>query len=1106
MLAKPVKHALLLSASVVTFWAGFAGIAAAQAPADQNTATDQADEQAVEEIVVTGSYIRRKNQLDQPSPISVLGSEDFAAIGANQVADLTFTLTINQGAQNNPDAFTQNLTTGTENINLRGLGVQSTLVLLNGKRQVSSAAQTDQGLSFVDTASLVPFIAIDRLEVLKDGAAALYGTDAVAGVANFNTRKNFKGFEVQGEFRTANFDASDTNIGAIFGSQGEKTRLTASFAYLDRTPLTSRERDLRGRFANSPFLLQESSQTAFPPNIIIPTANATFAANNPTLFAQYQSVLNQNTALFNFTVPGPGGTTVTLPVPASARVLPVLPSAALGAAGAGLPPFLVGTFAGFFPNAAVGGSDPLGIADGFTASVLPGILPIAFPGFSTAALSPAQQAQLGATLGAVQSAQTAALLGGNPGFSTPIVPDPACAAAAAQSSLISLIPGQRLAGGGAIPPLGACSYNFGPTFNIIPRTTRIQFFTQVEHDFNDNLTFYGEFGYARNRNVRGNSNFPVVSPTAISATNPFNTFGQGVFLVTRSPGSQQVDNFFAEDPNFSNISSDTYRVVAGLKGNFSKDWSFDISYTRAANDYLLNGVSDGLDRERTLALAGLGGNNCNPVTGTPGQNGCLFYNPFGSGATASPTARAVVRNAAGAPVLNAAGQPVTVPVLNSREVLDYITGEITFEAQTDLTVVDAVTSGKLFSLPAGDVGVALGFQYRDERLSQAYDENTNAGNFLFVTEPTADFDSNRDVIAFFGEVAIPITKDIDLSGAVRYEGYGESIGSTVNPKVSLIYRTAKWLSFRGSWGTSFRAPSLFQSFGNQTSLNSVVDSNPATAGAPFIAIRTNGNPNLGNERSRAFNVGFTVEPISKLKLSVDYWNFNFRNLVTEFDPDTLVARSVSGLSIPTGASVTRNPTTGALSTVTTVYTNQGFIRTNGVDINGNYVIPTSHLGIFNVGIDLVYTIKFDIPDSNGLTFSALDSRNALTFADPVNNLRGNLSFGWAAGGHSLVGFARYTSGYRDDQACTGFVTANPVTRACPAGTTNLAIGHHTTYDLQYNFEFKGGLPGTKSTTFSIGVVNLTNNAPPEVFTNGGYDPRSADPRGRLGYVRLKAAF
>ena len=149
--------------------------------ANEEVEAESKSKKDVELILVTGSFVRRSENFESPSPLAVVDSVAIDSIGAKNIADITQTLTINTGAENNPDAFTQNATAGTSNINLRGLGVASTLVLLNNKRQVVTAQPTNEGLNFVDTSSLVPMIAIDRMEVVKDGASALYGSDAVAG-------------------------------------------------------------------------------------------------------------------------------------------------------------------------------------------------------------------------------------------------------------------------------------------------------------------------------------------------------------------------------------------------------------------------------------------------------------------------------------------------------------------------------------------------------------------------------------------------------------------------------------------------------------------------------------------------------------------------------------------------------------------------------------------------------------------------------------------------------------------------------------------------------------------------------------------------------------
>jgi len=141
-----------------------------------------AQEEKLEEIVVTGSYIKGTPG-DSALPVQVLDRSFIEGIGANSVADVIANLAISSGAENQTDSFTQGSTQGTANINLRGLGLSSTLVLINGRRQTISGALANDGSVFVDTSS-IPINALERVEVLKEGAASTYGSDAIAGVVN----------------------------------------------------------------------------------------------------------------------------------------------------------------------------------------------------------------------------------------------------------------------------------------------------------------------------------------------------------------------------------------------------------------------------------------------------------------------------------------------------------------------------------------------------------------------------------------------------------------------------------------------------------------------------------------------------------------------------------------------------------------------------------------------------------------------------------------------------------------------------------------------------------------------------------------------------------
>ena len=222
--------------------------------------------EAADEMIVLGTYIKRPSQFDAPSPVVILSADDLAASGANKISDVIDRLTINTGSQNNPDAFTQNQTTGTSNVNLRGLGVSSTLVLVNGRREVQSAAATDRGENFVDTSALPPMIAFQQVEVLKDGATALYGSEAVAGVVNFVTRDRFDGFRLRGDCsgRRRHAASADLEISGLFGGGDYRTRALIAFSHLSRDMLTTADRRLSTTS-------DDLSQAGNPGTFLVPT-------------------------------------------------------------------------------------------------------------------------------------------------------------------------------------------------------------------------------------------------------------------------------------------------------------------------------------------------------------------------------------------------------------------------------------------------------------------------------------------------------------------------------------------------------------------------------------------------------------------------------------------------------------------------------------------------------------------------------------------------------------------------------------------------------------------------------------------------------------------
>lgn len=227
------------------------------------------------EIVVTGTAFA-ESPVTLPYSVSVSGRRTLAEQGSPQATDFFKNLGASHGTLGERQGWYNTKQAGTmpetvANVNLRGLGASRTLVLLNGRRHTYIPVR-QYGGRFVDV-NAFPSIAMDRIEVLKEGASAVYGSDAVAGVANFLTRGDFEGFEVEAAHEY--FAASgNTNVGAIWGRPvGESSHAVLSAEVLVSQALNTRDRD----WALRPFLAGAGSwsYTGNPGAFIVPGAGLT---------------------------------------------------------------------------------------------------------------------------------------------------------------------------------------------------------------------------------------------------------------------------------------------------------------------------------------------------------------------------------------------------------------------------------------------------------------------------------------------------------------------------------------------------------------------------------------------------------------------------------------------------------------------------------------------------------------------------------------------------------------------------------------------------------------------------------------------------------------
>jgi len=194
----------------------------------------------IEEIVVTGSWTS-PSRFPSANNITAWDQPAFDEYGLTSATDLIAYVPSVSGTENQSNQFDNNFSAGTSNINLRGLGVSRTLVLLNGRRTVNSALPHDDGQSYVDLNSL-PINAVTRVELLKDGAAATYGSDAVAGVVNLITQQPEDGLTLKGQYKAIDESNGDWNLAAIWAQQSEHWQWMSSLEYNKRNELTVEDR------------------------------------------------------------------------------------------------------------------------------------------------------------------------------------------------------------------------------------------------------------------------------------------------------------------------------------------------------------------------------------------------------------------------------------------------------------------------------------------------------------------------------------------------------------------------------------------------------------------------------------------------------------------------------------------------------------------------------------------------------------------------------------------------------------------------------------------------------------------------------------------------
>ncbi len=198
--------------------------------------------ESVERIEVTGSRIKRAD-METASPVTIIDAAAILATGATSIDGVLQSITAAGGAMTNPGI--NNGSGGNARVNLRGLGSARTLVLVNGRRMIASGTGAAASVDL----NTIPVSMIQRIEILKDGASAVYGTDAVSGVVNVILKRDYEGFEMNVQTgMSGEGDAEESSIDFTLGASSDKGNIVIGVQYTDRGEASQADRD----FSNCP--------------------------------------------------------------------------------------------------------------------------------------------------------------------------------------------------------------------------------------------------------------------------------------------------------------------------------------------------------------------------------------------------------------------------------------------------------------------------------------------------------------------------------------------------------------------------------------------------------------------------------------------------------------------------------------------------------------------------------------------------------------------------------------------------------------------------------------------------------------------------------------
>lgn len=665
-------------------------------------------------------------------------------------------------------------------------------------------------------------------------------------------------------------------------------------------------------------------------------------------------------------------------------------------------------------------------------------------------------------------------------------------------------------------------FNFSP-FNLLATPNeRTSVYTQLNYGVSDhvNLYFRGMFNERTSTNQAapepiflgsdaGTGN-PFADNITISATNPFNPFGfdlvsgENLILIGRRP-IEAGPRIFKQDV-------DTRYLATGANGDFtvgSRAFFWDINL---------------VDAESEATQTTQGSFNIRRINDALGPvDRCLNDIP-------------------GCVPLDIFSGPGTL----TQEMIDFIEFPGVDTSKQDLEIVSANISGGLFDLPAGEVGIAVGFEHRELSGFFQPDSVIVAGESNGVPAlPTA---GGFNVEEIYGELDIPVLSDLpgirrlDLNGAIRLSDFSTA-GTSTTVKAGFRWEVTESLLFRGSYAEGIRAPGIGELFGSASRFDAVLDDpcnnfpnsgvsqavmdNCIALGVPSnftqanqqISVTTGGNDQLRPETSDSYSTGLIYSPrwvdsinaIARLDFGVTWYRHELEDAIQAVDAQTQLDACLNDINSGFCDGITR-ASSGGINSFQNRLQNIGGINTSGFDFSINYSSPDYSFGrVFmnwnTTFVDNFSELNINPDDPNDPVIRRLVGVEVNDSAIP--EWQSNMVLGWNYDQWQSSFNLRYTDSVTE--SCSDFLdgTANSLTALglCSNpdfdnnGNSTNTLESRIYVDFQVGYSFD--LTDTYKVTLTGGVENLFDKDPPLCFSCSlnGFDVTTHELPGQFWYFR-----